>query len=97
VKNIIQAYIDGKAIEYREKGTDLPWHVKKPYRGEIIFYTNDFDFRIKPETHVRYTKCFKDGAYNTQFTDASPDKQRYHNLALTFENNVLTKAEVLNP
>jgi len=95
---IIKAYIAGKTIEYREKHRkDAKWGIKAKYNSDISFYPNDFEYRIKPETHVRYTKVFKDGAYNTQFTDAVHEnaKQPYHNLKLTFEDNKLTNAEVI--
>jgi hypothetical protein len=97
---IIKAYIAGKTIEYRStdpKVKDNEWIPKNPFRGDISFYPNDFEYRIKPETHVRYIKVFKNGAYNTQFTDPVHEdaKQPYHNLKLTFENNQLTKAEVM--
>jgi len=96
---IIKAYIAGKTIEYREldRSKLQRWNIKNPYKGEITFFPNDFEYRIKPETHARYTKVFKDGAYNTQFTDAVHEdaKQPYHNLKLTFEDNKLTKAEVI--
>lgn len=101
---IIKAYIAGKTIEYREKcREDMPWTAKNECKGDIAFYPKDFEYRIKPDIVVRYVLA-------AHFEDTIKDKRTicaskpylHDNIAsnskvikLTFQDNVLTKAEVI--
>lgn len=46
---IIAAHLDGKTIQLRQKGTNLPWHkIDNP-----AWMFDKFDYRIKPEPDIR--------------------------------------------
>lgn len=101
---IIKAYIAGKTIEYRVNNTSDDWIPKNPYHGDISFYPNDYEYRIKPETVVRYVLAahFEDAIKEGNFCLVRPYMHHGNSgnskvIKLTFQDNVLTKAEVLNP
>jgi len=101
---IIKAYVEGKTIECREKDrVGCPWTTKNPYKGDIAFYPNDYEYRIKPEIVIKYVlaahfeeavKCGRTMTYeypclHQGISGLTPA------IKLTFEDKKLTKAEVI--
>jgi len=101
---IIKAYVEGKTIEYRELNCDnKPWTPKNEYKGNIAFYPNDFEYRIKPEIAIKYVLAahFEEAVRcGRTMTHEYPCLHQSISgltpaIKLTFEDKKLTKAEVI--
>jgi hypothetical protein len=102
---IIKAYTEGKTIEYRStdpKVKDNEWIPKNPFRGDISFYPSDFEYRIQPNHEVKYVLAahFEDALKTNGFCSSRPYMhvsmcENTKRIKLTFEDNKLTKAEVI--
>ena len=87
---IIQAFAEGKEIEFRSKGFDEEW--KKVNEIPGLSYSS-FDYRIKPEPKYRPFKdsdeCWQEMLKHQPFgwVKEKGDKQSYELLACVSEND----------
>jgi len=59
---IIQAYVDGAELEFRNKTPTGYWRL--PYGGVPTFNDDTVDYRIKPEPRVFYHNIYREESAN---------------------------------
>jgi len=69
---IIQAFAEGKAIQFRLEGLngDNSWNdLPEDERMTVTFPAEDYEYRIKPEPMEIWVHVFRDGSMSVPFTD----------------------------
>lgn len=68
---IIQAWVNGKVIQYRHRSENQDWHDSNDqavgYSESIQFQWTTYEFRIKPETIEKWVICYKGGGISGGF------------------------------